>query len=78
MRSARQTHRNGRGIELVRGCWGLTLLVAPADVLERLHGNRIDSRVLRVTRVLGARQLSQALLSGLRPSPEVLAMCAFL
>ena len=69
--------RTGRGIELVRGCWGLTLLLAPGDVLERLHGNKIDSRALRVTRVLGARQLSQALLSGLRPSPEVLAMGAW-
>lgn len=77
MRGAQQARRNGRGIELVRGCWGLTLLFAPAEVLERLHGNKIDPRALRVTRVLGARHLSQALLSGLRPSPEVLAMGAW-
>ncbi|MGI9155119.1 MAG: hypothetical protein ACR2FG_00540 [Marmoricola sp.] len=68
------TRRDVRGIELVRGCWGLLLLVAPQSVLQRLHGKKIDTRAVRFTRILGARQLGQAVLSGVAPSPEVLAM----
>lgn len=68
------TRREVRGIELMRGCWGLLLLVAPQSVLQRMQGEKIDSRAIRVTRILGARQLGQAVLSGVVPSPEVLAM----
>lgn len=34
---------------------------------------RVDRKALVVTRILGARHLFQALLSGINPSPEVLA-----
>ena len=35
---------------------------------------RVDTKSRVIARILGARQLSQAALSGFRPSPEVLAM----
>lgn len=63
-----------RKIELARAAWGGALLLAPRAVLENFHHVRVDPRSIRITRVLGARQLTQAVLSGLDPSPEVLAM----
>lgn len=66
-----------RPIEIFRGSWGAALLVAPRFVLQEVHHVEIDPRSLVVTRILGARQLAQALLSGIRPSPEVLAMGAW-
>jgi hypothetical protein len=56
-----------RWIELARAAWGAALLLAPRQV-------RVDDRSLLVARILGARHLSQAVLSGVDPSPEVLAM----
>lgn len=63
-----------RPIEIARAGWGLALLVAPRPVLRRFHGVRVDRTSLVVARVLGARHLTQAVLSGVDPSPEVLAM----
>ena len=63
-----------RWIELARGAWGAALLVAPRVVLERVHHLTVDDKSLIVARVLGARHLAQAALSGVGPSPEVLAM----
>ncbi len=63
-----------RRVELGRAGWGLALLVAPRPVLTRVHHVRVDRAALVVARILGARQLAQALLSGVRPGPEVLAM----
>ena len=63
-----------RRIEVVRAAWGAALLVAPRQVLGRVHHLRVDRASVRVARVLGARQLGQAVLSGVDPSPEVLAM----
>jgi hypothetical protein len=62
-----------RPIELIRAGWGAVLLAAPGDVLEHIHGVRVDRKALVVTRILGARHLTQALLSGVDPGPEVLA-----
>lgn len=62
-----------RAIELIRAGWGAVLLTAPGEVLEHIHGVRVDRKALIVTRILGARHLTQALLSGVNPSPEVLA-----
>jgi hypothetical protein len=64
---------NIRRIELMRAGWGAALLGAPAFVLSRIHGVRVDRKALVITRILGARHLFQALLSGINPSPEVLA-----
>lgn len=62
-----------RRIELARLGWGVLLLAAPIRVLGAT-GGRVDTRSVIVTRVLGARQVTQGVLSGLRPSPEVVAM----
>ncbi|CNH63829.1 Uncharacterised protein [Mycobacterium tuberculosis] len=42
-------------------------------MLGRVHGVRVDRKALVVARILGARQLLQAGLSGINPSPEMLA-----
>jgi hypothetical protein len=65
--------QRSRRIEGARIGWGLLLLAAPTRVLGAT-GARVDTRSVVITRVLGVRQLTQGLLSGLRPSPEVLAM----
>lgn len=62
-----------RLIEFLRSVWGATLLVDPRTVLSTIHGVDADHRAVVVTRILGARHLVQAGLSGLNPSPEVLA-----
>lgn len=64
---------NFRSIEFARSIWGATLLVAPRGVLSRLHGVDVDRKAVVVTRILGARHIAQATLSGINPSPEVLA-----
>lgn len=63
-----------RPIELGRAGWGAALLFAPRPVLEHVHHLQVDTKSVVIARILGARQLTQAALSGLRPSPEVLAM----
>lgn len=69
--------RRSRPIELARAGWGLALLAAPRQILENVHGVEVDAKSVVITRILGARHLTQAALSGLRPSPEVLAMGAW-
>ncbi len=63
-----------RGIELARGGWGATMLLAPRPVLGRLFGVRVDAASVAVARILGVRHLTQAALSGTAPSREVLAL----
>ncbi len=62
-----------RFIEIVRGFWGAALLAAPRFVLSSVHGIDVDRKAVVVTRILGARHLTQATLSGINPSPEVIA-----
>lgn len=62
-----------RYIEFIRAGWGAALLIAPGAVLARLHGVRIDRKALVVSRILGARHIVQASLSGANPTPEILA-----
>ncbi len=62
-----------RRIEILRAAWGVALLVAPAAVLTRVHKVHVDRPALVIARILGARHLAQALLSGINPTPEVLA-----
>lgn len=62
-----------RAIELIRAGWGAVLLAAPTEVLDHIHGVQVDRKALVVTRILGARHLTQAALSGVNPGPEVLA-----
>lgn len=63
-----------RAVELVRAGWGAALVVAPERVMESVHHIEVDTKSVVVVRILGARQLTQAVLSGVRPSSEVLAM----
>jgi len=63
-----------RWIELGRAAWGLAMLAAPRPVLEHVGGITVDQPSVAVARMLGARHLAQAALSGVDPSPEVLAL----
>lgn len=72
-RTTRQT-RDRRGIELLRGAWGAVLLAAPDRILSSIHGLYNDTKSRVITRILGARHLTQAALSERRPGAEVLAM----
>lgn len=63
-----------RRIELARAAWGASLLFAPRWTLESVHRIAVDRKSLLIARVLGARQLTQAVLSGVDPTPEILAM----
>ncbi|WP_422746377.1 hypothetical protein ACN27E_02135 [Mycobacterium sp. WMMD1722] len=63
-----------RYLEVVRAGWGAALVTAPVAVLHTVAGDdQPDRWAINVARILGARHLLQALLSGRRPSPEVLA-----
>jgi len=66
--------RDFRMIELGRAVWGAALLVAPRPVLSRVHHLQIDTKSLVTARILGGRQLAQAALSGIQPSPEIIAV----
>ena len=48
-------------------------MVAPREILSRVHGVEVDRKAIVVTRILGARHLAQAMLLGVNPSPEVVA-----
>jgi hypothetical protein len=63
-----------RRIEVLRGVWGLAGLAAPRRLLAVAGGDPDDQPSRAVMRILGARQLAQAGLSGLSPTPAVLAM----
>ncbi len=64
---------NVRRIELMRAAWGVVLLAAPSAVLHLVRAARVDRKAVVIARILGARQLFQALMSGIGPSPEMLA-----
>ncbi len=72
--SSSPAERHFRKVELVRAGWGAALLFAPQQVMTNVHHVKVDTKGVVIARILGARQLTQATLSGLRPSPEVLAM----
>lgn len=68
--------RTGSGtlLELVRGGYGALQLAAPTLVAEHVLNRPLDAPARAVARVLGARQLAQALASGNAPSYPVLAL----
>jgi hypothetical protein len=47
----------------IRAAWGTVLLLAPDAVLRSVDRRTIDPRARRVTQVLGARELLQALVA---------------
>lgn len=49
-------------VEMVRGAYGLCLLVAPRLLAGRVMGLSMTPGVVAVIRILGARHLAQALL----------------
>ena len=59
---------------VVRGGYGALQLAAPALVSERLLGRPLDTRGRAIARILGARQLAQAMASGREPGYPVLAL----
>lgn len=63
-----------RAIEITRAAWGAALLLAPHRTLKLVHRIEVDRKSVLIARVLGVRQITQAALSGVRPSPEILAM----
>jgi hypothetical protein len=62
-----------RLIEVLRALWGAALVAGPGLVLARIPGIDADRKAVLVARILGARHLVQATLSGVHPSPEVIA-----
>lgn len=59
---------------MLRAGWGACLMLWPRVILTDLPHVRSDRKSVFVARILGARHLTQAVLSGIRPSPDVLAM----
>ncbi len=59
-------------LTLARAANGAALLVVPGSVLRSTVGGRDDRPARIVTRILGARHLVQAGLTGLRPGPTAL------
>ncbi|OBK32305.1 hypothetical protein A5658_16485 [Mycobacterium sp. 1245111.1] len=61
---------------LARTVYGLLLLVAPNSLLHRVSGDRASKRERRLTRVLGARLLTQAAVTDIRPDAVSVALGA--
>ena len=66
----RLRHTRVRPTEVVRAAYGLVELVAPAAPAGRVLGVRRDRTERGVARLLGARQLTQAVLTTLADSPR--------
>ncbi len=52
---------------MIRAAWGAALVIAPDAVLRRLPHQQIDRPTLACARVLGVRELAQAVVVGQRP-----------
>ena len=64
---------NASGVlTLARAANGAALLAVPGGVLRATVRGRVDRPARVVTRILGARHLVQARLTGLRPGPAAL------
>lgn len=59
---------------VLRAGYGVLLLSAPGAMARSYAGHRADQRMLVVTRVLGVRHLTQAVLTVGTPGPLVLAL----
>jgi hypothetical protein len=66
----------GKVLSLVRAGVGIVDLVLPEALVRHLAGSQLSDRGRRVVRVLGARQVTQALLSGHAPTEAVLCLGA--
>jgi hypothetical protein len=63
-----------RKTEVLRGIWGATAFAAPGLVLSRTGGDPADRASRLVIRILGARHVTQAVLSGVDPTGPVIAL----
>ncbi|MCL8025348.1 hypothetical protein [Nocardioides bruguierae] len=70
----RALHTRAGRLGLARSVWGLAALTVPGRVATVLPGARDDRFTRGIGRVLGARHLAQAVLSGPDPTPSVQAM----
>ena len=61
-------------LPVVRAGYGMVELAAPGLLAERLLGQRLDPPARLIARILGARHLAQACLSGPAPTAAVLAL----
>ena len=61
-------------LRTIRCCYGALQLARPGLVASRLLVDPLDERARRIARLLGVRQLTQALVSGTNPSYPVLAL----
>jgi hypothetical protein len=61
---------------LARVVYGLLLLVVPNPLLHRVSGDRASKRERTLTRVLGARLLTQAAVTDVRPDAVSVALGA--
>ncbi len=66
-----------RPLEVVRAAWGLVCLLLPGRIITVLGGAAADELARVVLRVLGARHVLQAVVSGVAPGPAVLRVGAW-
>lgn len=58
---------------VVRACYGAALLCMPGRMIATATGRAASGRACAVARVLGVRHLSQAVICGLCPTPQLIA-----
>lgn len=63
-----------RHFQAARAAYGAALLCAPGPLLRLASGHRADQRARAVTRLLGARQLTQAALVSARGTPTAVVL----
>lgn len=63
-------------LPVVRGGYGAALLLASGRMAQLVSGRPADPRTRVVVRLLGARHLAQAVVTGVRPGPLPLALGA--
>jgi hypothetical protein len=68
--------RTHNALRFVRAGVGIVDLVFPDALVRRLVGGQLSDRGRKVVRVLGARQIAQALLSGRTPTGAIVFLGA--
>ena len=63
-------------LTVVRGGYGAALLLAAGRMIRLVSGRSADPRTRAVVRLLGARHLAQAVVTGVRPAPLPIALGA--
>ena len=66
--------RTGRLLQVARCGYGAALIAAPELVLRAAAHRPVERRVAAVARVLGARNVGQALITGPAPGPTALRL----